>query len=64
MLVRPPVAIESLVALVPDQAPEAVQEEALVEDQVSVDVPPLTMLVGLATSETVGAGAETETVAD
>ena len=60
----PPVELEPLVALVPDQAPEAVQEEALVEDQVSVELPPLATLVGLALSEAVGAGADTETVAD
>jgi hypothetical protein len=64
VLVMPPVELEPLVALVPDQAPEAVQEEALVEDQVSVELPPLATLVGLALSEAVGAGADTETVAD
>lgn len=36
--------------------PEAVHEVAFVEDQVSVDAAPLTMLVGLALVETVGAG--------
>ena len=30
-------------ALVPDQAPEAVQEVALVDDQVRVELPPLAM---------------------
>jgi hypothetical protein len=64
VLVMPPVELEPLVALVPDQAPEAVQEEALVDDQVSVELPPLAMLAGLALSEAVGAGADTETVAD
>lgn len=53
----PPVELEPLVALVPDQAPEAVQEEALVDDQVNVELPPLETLVGSALSETVGAGA-------
>jgi len=52
------------VALAPDHAPEAVQEDALVEDQVSVELPPLATLVGLALSEAVGAGVDTETVAD
>lgn len=53
-----------LIALVPDQAPEAVQEVALVEDQLNVEVPPLETLVGLALSETLGAAADTVTVAD
>jgi hypothetical protein len=58
-----PVDCEPLAAKVPDQPPEAVQAVALVEDQVSVELPPLATLVGLALSETVG-GAVTETVAD
>ncbi len=37
---------------------------AFVEDQVKVEVPPLATLVGLALIVTVGAGAETVTVAD
>jgi hypothetical protein len=66
VLVSAPVDCELLVGSEPDQAPEAVQEEALVEDQVSVEVPPLATLVGLALSEAVGAGAgaATVTVAD
>jgi hypothetical protein len=44
------------VALVPDQAPEAVQDVAFVEDQVSVEDPPLATDAGLAASDTVGAG--------
>jgi hypothetical protein len=40
---------------VPDQAPEAVQEVALLEDQLNVALPPLETLVGLALSETSGA---------
>jgi hypothetical protein len=44
------------VALAPDQAPEAKQEVALVEDQVSVEDPPLVTVVGFAASDTVGAG--------
>ena len=43
------------VAFVPDQAPEAVQEVALVEDQVSIDDPPLVTAVGFAVIDTVGA---------
>ena len=49
---------------VPAHAPEAVQEVAFVEDQVNVEVPPLATLVGLALKDTVGAGADTVTVAD
>jgi hypothetical protein len=48
---------------VPLQPPEAVQEVALVELQVNVDVPPLTIVVGFAVSVTVGLGAIV-TVAD
>lgn len=44
------------VALAPDQAPEAVHEVALVEDQVNVEDCPETMVVGLAASDTVGTG--------
>ena len=55
---------EPLVALAPDQAPEAVHEVALVAAQVNVDVPPLATVLGLALKLTVGAGAVTETVAD
>jgi hypothetical protein len=44
------------VALAPDQAPEAEQEVALVEDQVSVEDPPLVTVVGFAASDTVGTG--------
>jgi hypothetical protein len=43
-------------ALLPDHAPEAVQEVALVEDQVSVEDAPLVTEVGFAVSDTVGAG--------
>jgi hypothetical protein len=53
-----------LVPSVPVHAPEAVQEVALVEDQLNVELPPLATLVGLADSDTVGAGADTVTVAD
>ena len=50
--------------LVPDQAPEAVQEVALVADQESVEALPLAMLLGDALKFTVGAAVCTETVAD
>ena len=52
------------IALLPVHAPEARQEAALVEDQVSVEDPPLAIDVGLAVSDTVGAGGMTVTVAD
>jgi hypothetical protein len=44
------------IALLPDQAPEAAQELALVDDQVSVEDPPLATDVGFAASDTVGTG--------
>jgi hypothetical protein len=46
----------SEVALVPDQAPEAAQELAFVEDQVSVEDPPFETDGGFAASDTVGTG--------
>ena len=52
---------ESAVVL-PDQAPEAVQELAFVEDQVSVEDPPLATDGGLAASDTAGAAGNTVTV--
>ena len=58
------VLCEPLVASLPLQPPEALQEAALVEAQVNVDVPPLAMVLGFAVSVTVGAGAVTVTVAD
>jgi hypothetical protein len=62
-----PMLLES--ALLPDHAPEARQEVAAVDDQVSVEDPPLTTDVGFATSDTVGSGGgggepDTVTVAD
>jgi hypothetical protein len=44
------------VVLLPDHEPEAEQELALVDDQVSVEDPPPTTDVGFATSDTVGTG--------
>jgi hypothetical protein len=55
---------DPLVASVPDQPPEAVQEVAFVEVHVSVELFPDTTLVGLAVSVTVGAGVVTATLAD
>ncbi len=51
------------VALVPDHAPEATQEPASVDDQVSVDDLPLATKVGFADREIVGTG-NTVTVAE
>ncbi len=51
-------------ALVPDQAPEAVHEVALVDDHVSEELFPLATVLGLADNVMVGAGGVTETVAD
>jgi hypothetical protein len=64
LAVSAPVDCEPLAALVPDQAPVALQEVALVADQVKVELLPLATVLGLAVKLTVGAGAVTETVAD
>jgi hypothetical protein len=64
LAVRAPVDCDPLAALVPDQAPVAVHEVALVADQVSVELPPLATVLGLAAKVTVGVGEVTETVAD
>jgi hypothetical protein len=59
-----PVDWDPLVARVPDQPPDAVQLVAFVEDHDKVALDPLERLVGLALSEIVGTGAETEIVID
>ena len=64
MALRAPVDCEPLVAWLPDQAPVAVHEVALAADQVNVELPPLTTVLGLAAKVMVGAGRVTETVAD
>lgn len=65
LAVRAPVDWEPLVGLEPAHAPEAVHEVASREDHVSVDVPPLTTVLGLALRLTVAVGVEvTVTVAD
>ena len=51
-------------ALLPDHAPEAVQELASVDDQVSIEESPLATEPGFAVSDTVGARGVTVTVAD
>ena len=55
---------DPLVASLPDQAPEAVQEVAWAADQLRVELPPLATVLGLAAKVTVGAGEVTVTVAD
>jgi hypothetical protein len=62
--VRSPVDCEPFNALVPDQAPEAVQAVAFAEDQLSVALPPLAIALGPTLKLTVGIGALTETVVD
>ena len=61
-----PVDWEPLVPLLPAQPPEAVQVVAWVLDQVSVELLPLAIVLGLAARVIVGAGAVavTATVAD
>ena len=59
-----PVDCEPLRALAPDQAPEALQAVALVDDHVSVALAPLAIALGPTLKLTVGSGALTETVAD
>lgn len=55
---------EPLTALLPLQAPDAVQVVAFVADQVSVELVPLVTELGAAPIKTVGAAEFTETVAD
>jgi len=50
------VVSDPLVGRAPVQPPLAVQEVALVDDQVSVALAPAVIMPGLAESETVGAG--------
>jgi hypothetical protein len=63
LAVSAPVDCDPLAALLPDQAPEPVHEVAFVADQVSVELPPLATVLGLAAKITLGAGEVTETVA-
>jgi hypothetical protein len=51
-------------ALAPDHAPEAMQDVALVADQVSMELLPLATVLGPADKVTTGAGVVTDTVAD
>jgi len=56
LAVSAPVGWLPEIALAPDHAPEAVQEVASVDDQVSVEDAPLATEVGFAASVTVGSG--------
>lgn len=53
-----------LVGSGPVMAPDAAQVSALVEDQVSVELPPAATLLGLALKDTVGGVTVTDTVAE
>lgn len=64
LAVSAPVDWVPLRALVPDQAPEAVQAFAWVDDHVRMALPPLLMALGPTLNLTVGSGALTETVVD
>lgn len=55
-LINAPLGSLPEVSLLPDHAPEAVQEVASLEDQVRVEDPPLATEVGLAVRDTVGTG--------
>ena len=63
VVVKVGVFAEPLVASAPLQPPEAAQEVAFVDNQVSADALPLVTVLGLADSVMVGAGVVTETVA-
>ncbi len=64
LAVRAPLDWEPLRPFAPDQAPDAVQLVALVEDQVRDVALPRVIELGLAFKLTVGAGDLTDTVAD
>ena len=54
-----------MIALAPDQAPEAEHEVALLDDHIRVEAAPLAIVLGLALKLTVAVGfGETVTVAD
>jgi hypothetical protein len=64
LLVMSEITCEPLVATEPLNAPDAVQLDALVDDQVSVELPPLATLLGLAVKDTVGGLTVTDTVVE
>jgi hypothetical protein len=53
---------DPLTALLPDQSPEALQDVAFVDDQLSVELPPLVIALGPTLKVTVGAKEEGATV--
>ncbi len=59
-----PVDCEPLVALPPDQPPDAVQEDTLADDQLRVELLAEAIELGLALMLTVGTGDVTDTVVD
>jgi hypothetical protein len=61
-----PVVCDPVIAMLPDQPPEAVQLVALLDDHCSVELAPLVSVLGLAVNLTVGVGAAdvTETITD
>ena len=59
-----PVDWEPLVASLPDHAPEALQEVALVDDHARFEALPLVTVLGVALRLTVGAGVVTVMVVD
>ena len=61
--VKVEVFADPLVASAPLQPPDAAQEVAFVDNQVSADALPLVTVLGFADSVMVGAGVVTETVA-
>jgi hypothetical protein len=62
--VKADVVFEPLIGSDPLHPPEALQDVALVEDQVSVDVAPFLTVLGFVVSVTAGGDCVTETVAD
>jgi hypothetical protein len=64
VVVSAPVLWDPLSPSLPLQPPDAAQEVALVETQVSVAVPPLAIVPGLADKVSVGNGAVTATLTD
>jgi hypothetical protein len=61
---RAPVGCDPVSALVPDHAPDAVQEVALTEDHDKTEALPLTILLGAALNRMLGGVALTDTEAD
>jgi hypothetical protein len=62
--VKAPVDCEPLTGLAPDQAPEAMHEVALLDDQVNMAELPLVIVLGPAAIATVGCGGVTDTTVD